>query len=163
MSCSAPTAAFVSFLEFLRTQHGSDSEESDTDYSFVAPMTCVFLALAGCGQCRSRFWVNFGSDRDGAPADAMMLYSMADARMRRQFIEEEGGSEDHRRREHKRLDALLAYCEATQCRRIALLAYFGEGGAEACGAEEAFSLCWRSWEHRFHSCCIVDEDSLGFT
>jgi len=71
--------------------------------------------------------------RDGAPADAMMLYSMADARMRRQFIEEEGTSEDHRRREHKRLDALLAYCEATQCRRIALLAYFGEGGAEACG------------------------------
>ncbi|WP_300528563.1 DNA helicase RecQ [Maricaulis sp.] len=71
--------------------------------------------------------------RDGAAADVMMLYSMADARMRRQFIEEEGASEDHRRREHKRLDALLAYCEATQCRRVALLAYFGETGASACG------------------------------
>ena len=71
--------------------------------------------------------------RDGAPAEAMMLYSMADARMRRQFIEDEGASDDHRRREHKRLDALLAYCEATQCRRVALLAYFGEMDAQACG------------------------------
>ncbi|MBR9825517.1 MAG: DNA helicase RecQ [Alphaproteobacteria bacterium] len=71
--------------------------------------------------------------RDGAPAEAMMLYSMADARMRRQFIEEEGASEDHRRREHKRLDALLAYCEATQCRRVTLLSYFGENEAKPCG------------------------------
>ena len=36
------------------------------------------------------------------------------------------------RREHKRLDALLGYCEAPACRRTALLEYFGEG-TEPCG------------------------------
>lgn len=71
--------------------------------------------------------------RDGQPADAMMLYAMGDARMRRQFIDQDGEDERHKRQEHKRLDALLAYCEATQCRRLALLAYFGETGGQACG------------------------------
>jgi ATP-dependent DNA helicase RecQ len=71
--------------------------------------------------------------RDGRPAEAMMFYGLADARMRRQFIDRDGGDDAHKRREHKRLDALLAYCEATRCRRQALLAYFGEGGAAACG------------------------------
>lgn len=71
--------------------------------------------------------------RDGLPADAMMLYAMSDARMRRQFIDDDGEDERHKRQEHKRLDALLAYCEASQCRRLALLAYFGETGGERCG------------------------------
>ena len=31
-----------------------------------------------------------------------------------------------KRREHRRLDSLLAYCEASQCRRVTLLTYFGE-------------------------------------
>lgn len=71
--------------------------------------------------------------RDGAPADAQLLFGLSDARMRRQFVDQDGGDEDHRRREHKRLDALLAYCEATRCRRVSLLAYFGEADAQPCG------------------------------
>ncbi|MDP6175151.1 MAG: RecQ family ATP-dependent DNA helicase, partial [Rhodospirillales bacterium] len=64
--------------------------------------------------------------RDGLPATAHMLYGMDDIRMRRMFIEEDPGDEDRKRREHKRLDALLGYCESPVCRRGALLAYFGE-------------------------------------
>ena len=64
--------------------------------------------------------------RDGAPSEAMMLYGLDDIKMRRSFIDNEGGDEDHLAREHKRLDALLAYCEAPSCRRQALLTYFGE-------------------------------------
>ncbi|MEA1943700.1 MAG: DNA helicase RecQ [Pseudomonadota bacterium] len=71
--------------------------------------------------------------RDGRPAEAMMFYGLSDARMRRQFIDRDGEDEAHKRREHKRLDALLAYCEATRCRRLALLAYFGETDGEPCG------------------------------
>lgn len=71
--------------------------------------------------------------RDGRPAEAMMFYGLSDARMRRQFIDQDGEDEAHKRREHKRLDALLAYCEATRCRRLALLAYFGETDGEPCG------------------------------
>ena len=70
--------------------------------------------------------------RDGAPAEAHMLYGLADIRMRRQFIEEEDAGAERKRREHKRLDALLGYCEAPACRRTALLDYFGER-IEACG------------------------------
>ena len=70
--------------------------------------------------------------RDGEPAEAHMLYGLADMAMRRRFIEEENAGDERKRREHKRLDALLGYCEAPTCRRVALLRYFGEH-AEACG------------------------------
>ena len=64
--------------------------------------------------------------RDGLPADTLLLFGLADVRLRRQFIEEDGEDEAHKRREHKRLDALLAYCDAAECRRSALLSYFDE-------------------------------------
>ena len=64
--------------------------------------------------------------RDDKPAVAHMIYGLDDLRMRRLFIEQDNGDADHKRREHKRLDALISYCEAPECRRHALLAYFGE-------------------------------------
>ena len=64
--------------------------------------------------------------RDGAPAQAYMIYGLKDVVLRRRFIENENSENDHKRREHKRLDALVAYCEAPTCRRRTLLAYFGE-------------------------------------
>jgi ATP-dependent DNA helicase RecQ len=70
--------------------------------------------------------------RDGAPAETLMLYGLDDIRMRRTFIEQEDSTPDRKRREHKRLDALIAYCEAASCRRRMLLRYFGEE-IEACG------------------------------
>ncbi len=75
--------------------------------------------------------------RDGAPAEAHMLFGLADIRMRRMFIDQEDSSEDRKRREHQRLGALVGYCEASTCRRRTLLAYFGEqsapcGNCDAC-------------------------------
>ncbi|WP_416898856.1 MAG: DNA helicase RecQ [Minwuia sp.] len=70
--------------------------------------------------------------RDGEPAEAMMLFGLDDIRLRRRFIDDDGSGEDNRRREHKRLDALVAYAEASTCRRAMLLAYFGDEAA-ACG------------------------------
>lgn len=109
--------------------------------------------------------------RDGAPAEAHMIYGMADIRMRRVFIEEEDTSDDHKRREHKRLDALLGYCEAPSCRRTPLLSYFGEqsdpcGNCDNClnptervdGTEDAqkiLSAVFRSGE-RFGAAHIID-------
>lgn len=72
--------------------------------------------------------------RDGQPAVAYMLYGMQDIAMRRMFIENEPSSDDHKRREHQRLNALLVYCESPTCRRNALLKYFGDDQAEqGCG------------------------------
>ena len=70
--------------------------------------------------------------RDGTPADAHMIYGLQDIRMRRVFIEDEDSGPERKRREHKRLDALVGYCEAPECRRRSLLAYFGET-IEPCG------------------------------
>ncbi|HEY9537487.1 MAG TPA: RecQ family ATP-dependent DNA helicase, partial [Kiloniellaceae bacterium] len=70
--------------------------------------------------------------RDGRAAEAFMLYGLDDLRQRRLFIEQEESEPEHKRREHKRLDALIAYCETPECRRRVLLAYFGEK-AESCG------------------------------
>ena len=64
--------------------------------------------------------------RDDRPAEAHMLYGLGDIRMRRVFIEQEEAGEERKRREHRRLDALLGYCESSACRRRALLEYFGE-------------------------------------
>lgn len=70
--------------------------------------------------------------RDGEPAETLLLYGLGDMALRRQFIEQEHAAPEHKRREHKRLDALLAYCEASQCRRMSLLAYFDET-SQPCG------------------------------
>ena len=70
--------------------------------------------------------------RDGHPADARMVFGLSDIQMRRRFIDQEDGGDERRRREHKRLDALVAYCEAPECRRQNLLYYFGEQ-SEPCG------------------------------
>jgi ATP-dependent DNA helicase RecQ len=70
--------------------------------------------------------------RDGLPAETLLLFDLSDMRQRRQFIENDDADETHKMREHKRLDALLAYCDAAQCRRAALLSYFDEE-CEPCG------------------------------
>ena len=70
--------------------------------------------------------------RDGEPAEAHMLYGLQDIRMRRLFIDQEDSGNDRKRREHQKLDALLGFCEAPECRRKTLLGYFGEQST-ACG------------------------------
>ena len=71
--------------------------------------------------------------RDGNPATAWMVYGMQDVLKLKQMLAQSQGSEEHRRMEHIKLDAMLGLCEITSCRRQALLAYFGESDHPACG------------------------------
>ena len=64
--------------------------------------------------------------RDGAPADAWMIYGLQDVIKLRQMMESSDGSEQHKRAEQHRLNAMLGLCEITSCRRLSLLNYFGE-------------------------------------
>jgi len=70
--------------------------------------------------------------RDGNAAVTAMCYGLDDITKRRRFIMDDGSSSDHQIREMKRLEALLAYCEASTCRRQVMLTYFGET-APPCG------------------------------
>ena len=71
--------------------------------------------------------------RDGLPADAWMVYGLQDVIKLRQMMAGADGSEEHKRAEQHRLNAMLGLCEITSCRRQALLGYFGEALAEPCG------------------------------
>ena len=71
--------------------------------------------------------------RDGLPADAWMVYGLQDVIKLRQMLDNAGGSEEHKRLEAHRLNAMLALCEITSCRRHALLMHFDEQSAEHCG------------------------------
>lgn len=71
--------------------------------------------------------------RDGLPADAWMAYGLQDVVMLKQMLQNSEGDERHKRVEHHKLDAMLALCEETRCRRQALLKYFDEEMPNPCG------------------------------
>jgi ATP-dependent DNA helicase RecQ len=71
--------------------------------------------------------------RDGLPADAWMSYGLHDVITLRQMMADSEADETHKRVEQHKLDAMLGLCEMTTCRRLALLAYFGETRAKPCG------------------------------
>jgi ATP-dependent DNA helicase RecQ len=64
--------------------------------------------------------------RDGQPATAWLAYGLADVVQQRRLIDGSDGDLAHRRRLQTHLDAMLALCETTECRRTVLLAYFSE-------------------------------------
>ena len=71
--------------------------------------------------------------RDGAPATAWMIYGLQDVIKLRQMMQSSQGSEQHKRLEQHRLNAMLGLCEITSCRRQSLLHYFGEDYPQPCG------------------------------
>lgn len=64
--------------------------------------------------------------RDGEPAEAWMVYGLQDVVRLGQMLDNSDMAEDIKREERQKLNALLGWCEMTECRRTALLAYFGE-------------------------------------
>ena len=114
--------------------------------------------------------------RDGEPADAWMCYGLADLVLLRQMIEQSESGEERKRLEHRKLDALVGYCESMRCRREVLLANFGEeypaAGGNGCGncdnclqppeswdateaARKAMSAVYRSGQ-RFGAAHVID-------
>jgi ATP-dependent DNA helicase RecQ len=64
--------------------------------------------------------------RDGLPAAAWMAYGLQDVVNQRRMIDESPAGEEFKQVMRGKLDALLALAEATDCRRVRLLGYFGE-------------------------------------
>jgi ATP-dependent DNA helicase RecQ len=71
--------------------------------------------------------------RDGKPSTAWMVYGLQDVIKLRQMLEASQGSDQFKRVERQKLDAMLGLCEVTECRRQVLLRYFGDNPESACG------------------------------
>jgi ATP-dependent DNA helicase RecQ len=71
--------------------------------------------------------------RDGLPAEAWLCYGLGDVVALARFISQSEASDERKRSERARLDALLGYSESTTCRRQRLLAWFGETFTPPCG------------------------------
>lgn len=113
--------------------------------------------------------------RDGQPADAWLTYGLADVVNQRRMIDESPASDEFKRIQRGKLDALLALAEAHDCRRVRLLAYFGEA-SDPCGncdnclhppatwdgteaARKLLSCIYRFWQHgqqRFGAGHLID-------
>ncbi|HEX3260212.1 MAG TPA: RecQ family ATP-dependent DNA helicase, partial [Pseudonocardia sp.] len=83
--------------------------------------------------------------RDGLPSTAWLAYGLADVVQQRKMIDDSPGDRDHRRRLAQHLDAMLALCETVECRRVQLLAYFGQD-ATACGNCDTCLSPPESWD-----------------
>jgi ATP-dependent DNA helicase RecQ len=102
--------------------------------------------------------------RDGLPATAWLAYGLQDVVQQRRMIDESPGDESFRRRLGQQLDAMLGLCETVECRRVRLLAYFGQridacGNCDVCldppqawdgtvAAQKVLSAVYRLWKER---------------
>jgi ATP-dependent DNA helicase RecQ len=113
--------------------------------------------------------------RDGADAQAWLTYGLADVVQQRRLIDDSPSIEDFKRVQRHKLDALLALAEAHDCRRVRLLAYFGEestpcGNCDNClsppatwdateASRKLLSGIYRFWQHgkqRFGAGHLID-------
>jgi ATP-dependent DNA helicase RecQ len=110
--------------------------------------------------------------RDGLPANAWMIYGLSDVVTMSQMIAQSESADERKRVERQKLESLLAYAEATRCRREVLLGAFGEDFHGPCGrcdncidppktwdatvsAQKALSAVYRSGQ-RFGSGHVID-------
>jgi ATP-dependent DNA helicase RecQ len=110
--------------------------------------------------------------RDGLPAEAWMIYGLSDVVTMSQMIAQSESADERKRVERQKLESLLAYAEATACRRQLLLGAFGETYPGPCGhcdncveppktwdatvpAQKALSAVYRSGQ-RFGSGHVID-------
>jgi ATP-dependent DNA helicase RecQ len=104
--------------------------------------------------------------RDGLPADAWMIYGLADVVQQRRLIDQSPSGEEHKRVSGAKLDALLGLCEAVDCRRVRLLDYFGEA-SQPCGNCDNCLSPPEQWDgteaaRKLMSCIYRCEKASGF-
>jgi ATP-dependent DNA helicase RecQ len=83
--------------------------------------------------------------RDGLPSTAWLAYGLQDVVQQRKMIESSEGDLAFRRRSSMHLDAMLALCETVECRRVRLLAYFGQSSTP-CGNCDTCLTPPESWD-----------------
>ncbi|MFT7465092.1 MAG: ATP-dependent DNA helicase RecQ [Pseudohongiellaceae bacterium] len=167
----------------------SSSDRRDTQEGFLAgklDVVCATVAFGmGIDKGDVRYVVHYDmprsieayyqetgrAGRDGQAAEALMLYGSGDVGRMHRLIEQ-GENPDQVRMEQQKLSTLASWCEATTCRRQALLGHFGEEAPGACGncdtclepaetydgtvqAQKMLSCIWRTGQ-RFGATHVLD-------
>lgn len=84
--------------------------------------------------------------RDGAAAEAWMVYGLQDVVRLQHMQAESAANEQFKRTERHKLDAMLGLCEVTSCRRKVLLNYFDDTGSEHCGNCDNCQIPPQTWD-----------------
>ncbi len=84
--------------------------------------------------------------RDGLPAEAWMAFGLTDVVQRRRMIEEGEAPAEIKRIERGKLEALLALCETTACRRQTILKHFGEAHPGDCAGCDNCTSPAETWD-----------------
>lgn len=70
--------------------------------------------------------------RDGKPSYAWLSFSLRDVISLRQLLNSSEATEQYKRIDTRKLEALIGFCETALCRRQVLLEYFGEAFTGPC-------------------------------
>ncbi len=84
--------------------------------------------------------------RDGLPAEAWLCYGWSDVVLAQRRLADSDLDQTQRRICHHQIEAMLAYCEASGCRRSTLLRFFGEEELSCNGDDNSCDNCRRSPE-----------------
>jgi ATP-dependent DNA helicase RecQ len=106
--------------------------------------------------------------RDGLPADCLLLFSAGDVVKQKRFIEDKPNPAE-RQIAQRQLSEMVHYAESSECRRTALLAYFGEtfgepdcGGCDNClSPRETYDATILA--QKFLSCVFRLREKSGFS
>jgi len=71
--------------------------------------------------------------RDGNVASTLLFFSLADAKILRQFIDQSTASEDFKMIQRTKLNRMIEFGQASSCRTNFILSYFGEHRRTPCG------------------------------